>query len=322
MLIIGDQKINTNVLMSPMSGCSDLAFRLIAREQGAKFCYYEMIDANSLVYKSQDDSKILKTTAKDRPIAAQLVGGDPKNMLLAAKRLLALIKPQYLEINAACPVKKVVSKKGGAYLLKDPPRLLKIVKSFVAEFDLPITMKIRTGYHVADIPTLIKTVVKCQKAGIAAIVIHGRTRDQGYSGDIDYAAIKVVKGAVEIPVIGSGNIFNHNMAKKMFDETGCNGVVVARGGLGNPWIFNDIANYLKSGKLPSEVPWSTKKKVLLKHLGYIRKFKEPGPEPRVGFMRKIAIWYIKAIPDAGKLRNKITLADSYDQMLEIIEGIN
>lgn len=306
MVKIGNADINTNIFLAPMAGCTDLPFRLIAREHGAKFCFYEMIDSNSLIHDRHETYGNLKTDKKDLPIAAQLLGSDPSGMLKAAEKLLKLVNASFLDVNCACPAKKVIKKRSGAHLLRDTPRLYNILQRLIPELPLPITIKIRSGFDKKDDDRIVEMVKRCENIGVSAVFVHGRLRTQGYAGDVDYDAIKKIKDAVRIPVFGSGNIFSGESAKLMFDETGCDGVLVARGGLGNPWIFKEIEEYIKTGKSSKEISLAERKKALKNHLDYIDKHKSISASGKVGFMRKVAIWYLKSIPGASNLRSRIT----------------
>ena len=249
MVNIGSKKIETNILLAPLSGCTDLAFRLIAREHGAGFCFFEMVNCNSLNYNTKSVADILSIHPKDKPIAAQLVGADPDKMVEAAKRITGHADIDFIDINAACPVPKITKKKAGAYLLREPKILCKIIEKMAVALEIPVTVKIRIGYEAADIKTIVSIAKNCEKAGAAALFVHGRTRAMGYSGEVNYEAIKKIKQSVNIPVFGSGNVFDAPLAKKMLDLTGCDGVMAARGALGNPWIFKDIEHYLKTGEV-------------------------------------------------------------------------
>lgn len=318
MIKIGNINLDTNILLAPMAGCADLPFRLISREHGAKFCFYEMVDSNSLVYKRRQTYGILKTHKKDSPIAAQLLGSDPSTMLDAAQKLLELVDVSFLDINCACPAKKVIKKKAGAYLLRDAPRMYNILKKLIPSLSLPITIKMRAGYDSKDARHIINMAKECESLGVAAIFIHGRLMTQGYAGDIDYDLIRYIKDSVRIPVIGSGNIFSPETAKRMFDETGCDGILVARGAMGNPWIFKHIDEYIKTGSPSKEITLDEKKTALLKHLSYICELKHISNSGKAGFMKKIAIWYLKSLPRAASLRSKITSARSYPELIEVI----
>ena len=320
MIKIGSCCIHTKVLLAPMSGCTDLPFRLIAREHGAKFCFYEMIDAHSMTHHRQKTFSMLKTLESDQPIALQLLGNDPQIMLSAAETILRSVRASFLDINAACPVRKVIKKRAGAYLLKTGKTLCDTVKLLTSSLSLPITVKMRLGYEdetPADISDLAK---RCEDSGAAAIFIHGRTRLQHYSGNVNYGAIRAVKESIKIPVIGSGDVLSAQLAKKMFDETGCDAILVARGSLGNPWIFRAIENHLKDGSLPGPRDLKEMKKVLKRHLSYMHKHMECSDPGKLGVMRKVTLWYTKSFPGAKSMRGEISLVKSYGKMLESIES--
>jgi nifR3 family TIM-barrel protein len=319
MIAIGSYKIETNVFMSPMAGVTDLPFRLICREHGAKFAFFEMIDCNSIIYGKNKANDIIKTVPFDKPIAAQLVGPDPAMMLEAAKHLIKTLDIKFLDINAACPVQKIIKKKAGAYFLKEPENLYRILGLLSSKLDLPITVKLRSGYHKKDHSRIEEIAVKCEAIGASAIFIHGRTQGQGYSGDIDLEAIKIVKDAVKIPVFGSGNILNPELAKQMMDATGCDGVMVARGAYGNPWIFNDIEAYLRSGKLPPERTIEERFQTAMKHICYIEKYRNMGEKSRIGYMRKVAQWYAKGYAYTNRIRRIMGDAKTKEQLMAIME---
>ena len=319
MIKIGSFQLNTSIFLSPLSGCADTAFRLISREHGAKFCFYEMVDAHSLIYERPGTYRLLKSHKDDEPIAAQLLGADPSIMLDAAQKMLTIVKTPFLDINCACPVKKVIKKKAGAYLLKDTASLSKLLKKLADHLPVPVTVKMRIGFDKIDIEHIADIARRCEASGAAAIFVHGRTQAQGYAGDIDYASIRAIKEAVRIPVIGAGNILSPELAKKMFDETACDGIAVARGAFGNPWIFEDIDSYLKTGKVPPKKTVAEKKRVLKKHLSYVNTYKELRPETKVGFMRKVAMWYLREFSNAKRIRQRISSAREYAALLDIVE---
>lgn len=311
MVKIGSLDIDTNIFLAPLAGCSDLSFRLIAREHGAKFCFFEMLDANSLIYSRNVNPEIVKTSPEDRPIAAQLLGSEPDQMLEAAKRLISLTNPLFLDINAACPAKKVIRKKCGAHLVYEPKPLYKVIEKLASNLSLPITVKLRIGYIDYNEKEFLSIVKNCERAGASTLFIHGRTMKQGYSGVVDYEAIKRAKDKVTIPVFGSGDVLSQELKQKMFNKTGCDGVLVARGALGNPWFF--------SGRVPDFVE---RKEVLLRHLSYVEKYKETREKNKVGFMKKITIWYLKSRPDAVILRNQITICKSYKDLIGFINSLS
>ncbi|MDD5427795.1 MAG: tRNA dihydrouridine synthase DusB [Candidatus Omnitrophica bacterium] len=323
MLKIGSYELPSKIIMAPMAGCTDLPFRLIARSHGAKLCFFEMVDCNSITYGAKKRVRtILKTIEDDSPISAQLLGRDPSKMLEGAQEILK-IAPNiaFLDINAACPAKKVIKKKAGAYLLKDETELYAIIKKISAHLPIPVTVKLRIGYDKNDPAKIAAIAHKCEASGASAIFVHGRTQAKGYSGPIDHASIKAIKDAVTIPVFGSGNIFSALQAKKMLDETGCDGILVARGALGNPWIFEEIEGYLAGGQTHTPPSWSSRKSVLKKHIIAIEKFKDHGPRGNVGHMRKAVYWYLKGLPLAAKTREKVSLVKSYDKMLQLVDDL-
>ena len=302
-LSIGPYKLPSNVILAPMAGVTDLPFRLISREHGAKFAFFEMIDMNSVIHGTHlRHNDIIKTTEEDKPIAVQLVGADPEMMLRAAQELIERLDVKFLDINAACPVRKMIQKKAGAYLIKEPENLLRTLSLLTSKLDLPVTVKLRTGYLKPDHEWIAEIAKNCEKSGASALFVHGRTQKQGYSGDVDYEAIRAVKLSVKIPVFGSGNVFDPELAKKMLDLTGCDGVMVARGACGNPWIFVEIENYLKTGKASAKPGIEVKLATLKEHLGYIEEYVDMIPQSMIGYMRKVAAWYFKDFRNACTLR--------------------
>ena len=313
--------MNSKVYLAPMSGVTDFSFRKICRRFGAELCFFEMLDANAIVYGHPGTLRLIMTGKHDKPIAAQLVGCDPAVMLEASLRLLSRVEISFLDINCACPAKKVVKKGAGAYLLHDTRTLAKILSKLTRVLSVPVTAKIRIGYGKKDLSAILSVAETIQECGASALFVHGRTMFEGYAGDIDYGTIFAIKNVLTIPVIGSGNIFNPYMAKKMIDETGCDGVLVARGALGNPWIFRDISTYLRDGSVTGRPGLSARKRVLKQHLSYVEKYKELRIHDKVGFMGKIAMWYLKGLPGATRIREGICRVRTYDELVRLIDGI-
>jgi len=280
-----------------------------------------MLDSNSLIHGPGKNKDILKTTPEDQSIAAQLLGGDPDDTLKAAKILLERIKPLFLDLNAACPAKKVLRKKSGAYLVHNPDQLGKIINKLSQNLELPITVKLRTGYYKSEPKESVAVAKICEQNGAAAIFVHGRTMKQGYSGTVDYQTIKMIKDAVNIPVFGSGDILSPTLAQRMFEQTNCDGILVARGAMGNPWIFKDIEHYLATGDVAALADWEKRKAVLLKHLAYMKELKETRPTNKMGIMRRVTIMYISSMRNAARLRAKITPAKTYEDLLKVIETL-
>ena len=321
MTSIGNRTLSTNVFLAPMSGCTDLAFRLIAREHGAAFAFFEMIDSHSVFYHRKKTYSLLKTLSEDAPIALQLLGADPDIMLKAARDILSMIDISFVDINAACPAKKVVRRKAGSYLLEDRDALYRIIGTLTSSLSVPVTAKIRLGYQNETLQDIIGLAKRCEGTGASALFVHGRTRLQQYSGEIDYGAIKAIKESVRIPVFGSGNILSPHEAKTMFDLTGCDGILVARGALGNPWIFKGIEKHLACGEAAVKPSLADRKDVLKRHLSYIERHSDCRPAVRVGIMRKVAFWYLKSFPNARRIREKICVVNDYEKMLEFIDSI-
>lgn len=318
---IGSNTIGTNIFLAPMSGCTDLSFRLISREHGAGFCFFEMVDTHSVIHHRRKTFEMLKTCEDDRPIALQLLGNDPRIMCEAAGEILSKVRVSFLDINAACPVKKVAKKRAGSYLLKDGSSLCEMIRTLASSLDVPITVKIRLGHEKESLEDIVGLAGRCEAAGVSAIFVHGRTALQRYSGEVNYGAIRAIKDAVKIPVIGSGNVLSGELAKRMLDRTGCDGILVARGAFGNPWIFKAIEDYLKDGHIRSLPDMSARKAVLKRHLSYIDKHVNCPYNAKVGIMRKVALWYLKSFPHARKIREQISLVKSCEKMIEFIDAV-
>jgi len=321
MIKIGDKVFNTRVFLAPLAGCSDLPFRLICREQGLQMAFFEMLSSDALVRKREKTLSMLKSVPGDRPVAGQLLGSDPHLMLDAAMKMKERAEVEFIDINAACPVRKVVNNGQGAALFKTPEKLFSIIKILALKAGIPVTVKLRTGFDKSDTKALVNMVRGCEDAGLSAVFLHGRTRAQMYGGGVDYSAIKTAKENLNIPLFASGNILSATLAKKMFDETGCDGIIVARGAMGNPWIFKDINGFLKNGKLSPSPDKKQRIAVLKRHLSYIRKYSELPPSTVIGLMRKAALWYLKDFAGASSARGKVTPAQSYEELLTLLDKL-
>ncbi|HEX2966935.1 MAG TPA: tRNA-dihydrouridine synthase, partial [Syntrophorhabdaceae bacterium] len=242
MLILGNLQLPYPVMLAPMAGISDLPFRLINRSFGAPFAFTEMIDVRAISHRDKRTRSMLLSCAEDRPLGVQLLGSDEK-YILPALEVLSENTFDLLDFNAACPTPKVTRKGKGAALLKEPRKLASILKSLVDRSGMPVTVKIRTGWDIDSI-NACDVALRAEDAGVTAVFIHGRTRIQGYSGEVDYKNIGAVKKALRVPVIASGDNLSLPLIRKMFNETGCDGVALARGTLGNPWIFRNARELL------------------------------------------------------------------------------
>ncbi|MFH1958575.1 MAG: tRNA dihydrouridine synthase DusB [bacterium] len=315
---IGGKFFKSNIFLSPLSGVSDIAFRMMCREGGAEMAFFEMVSANAVVRGQRKTMTFLKTIKKDRPVACQILGSDPDIMNDAAHIVLGKSDAEFIDINAACPVRKVVKNGQGAALLEKPDILFRIVKKISSSVPVPVTVKLRVGFDRVDIAKIVRIAKGCEDSGAAALFVHGRTRKQMYGGEVDYEVIKKIKESVDIPVFGSGNIFSHRLAEKMFKETGCDGIFVARGAFGNPGIFAGIKNYLESGIPPEKRTVAQKTALLKKHLSYIEKYSDVG---KTGFMKKVALWYLKDFPGSARARAEASSAESVEQLLKIIDEL-
>lgn len=301
-------------ILSPMAGVSDLPFRLLNRSFGAELAFTEMIDVRSISYKSKKTEQMLASEAQDTPLGIQLVGNEPE-FILKALEVLSTRTFDLLDFNAACPVRKVTSRGKGAGLLKEPKKLNSLLKIIVKHLSRPVTVKIRTGWDRNSINS--KTVaLAAQDAGVAAVFIHGRTKAQGYTGSVDYATIAQVKKTLNIPVIASGDIFSKVLAEKMFNETGCDGVAIARGALGNPWIFKEMLAYHNHKKFhkPSIDNIAL---VMGEHLKACAQFYSP--DKGLIRFRKFFNWYTKGLPNARLMREKMCRAKTMQEALALIE---
>ncbi|MDO8662890.1 MAG: tRNA dihydrouridine synthase DusB [Candidatus Omnitrophota bacterium] len=317
MLKIGNLKLKSNLILAPMAGVSDLPFRMLNRKFGAELAFVEMINARSIGHKSKRTRSMLSSHPKDKPLGVQLLGCEEKFMLKALD-VLKDYKFDLLDFNAACPAKKVVRRQEGAALLKEPKKLNKLLKLVVKHSQVPVTVKMRIGWDQQSINAK-EVSLYAEDAGVSALFIHGRTKVEEYSGKVNYAVIQKVKKALNIPVIASGDILSAQLAKKMLDETNCDGLVIARGSFGNPWIFKEIREFLKSGKIISRPAQSEVIKVMLEHLNASIAFY--GERNGVVIYRKFFGWYTKGFRQIRPLREKSSRVKNKEEMIKIIESI-
>ena len=300
-----------------MAGVTDLPFRMIARSFGCEFAFTEMISARALVYSNKSTKEMLATGPADRPLGVQFVGNDP-DVLREAIALLGDYEHSILDFNAACPVSKVAGKGEGSGLLKDPHKLSSLLRVMVENSKKPVTVKIRSGWDENSVNAR-DVALYAQDAGIKALFIHGRTREQGYSGKVDYQVIREVKEALTIPVIASGDALSPMLIKKLFDETGCDGVAIARGSLGNPWIFRETVEYLKSGTIQPRPRVDGITATIMSHLDLNVAYY--GEVTGIVVFRKLFAWYTKGLPGAKHLKAKAFLAKTKEQMTAIINEL-
>ena len=290
---IGNVEIKNQVVLAPMAGICNSAFRRIAKEMGAGLIYAEMVSDKALLYKSKKTEDMLYMKDEERPISQQIFGSDKESFVEAAKIVCEKMHPDIIDINMGCPVPKVaVSAQAGAALLKNPDKVYEIVKSVVEAVSIPVTVKIRSGWDKNSI-NAIEIAKVCERAGASAICVHPRTRSQRYEGLSDWNIIKEVKESISIPVIGNGDIRNVDDAKRMIELTNCDAVMIGRGVLGNPWLIRDIVNYLEDGALPKVISKDEKIDMCIKHMNYLLSFKDE--KTAVLEMRSHIAWYLKAL---------------------------
>ena len=312
---IGNVEIKGRAFLAPMAGITDMPFRRLCKEQGAALTYTEMISAKALFYKNKNTLPLLAVSEGERPVAVQLFGNEPE---LLAEEAAKLEDGPYdmFDINMGCPVPKVVNNEEGSALMKEPKQVEAIVKTMTKTLKKPVTVKIRKGFD-ENLINAVEIAKIAEGAGAAAVAVHGRTREEYYSGKADWDIIRQVKEAVNIPVIGSGDIFTANDAKRMLDETGIDAVMVARGARGNPWIFNEINELLETGNLPERPALSEVKKMIERQLELLLEF--TGDErTAVHRMRAHVGWYSLGYPNSTSLRRDINRAETTEEFVEIL----
>lgn len=317
MFKIGNIKMKNEVVLAPMAGVCNSAFRRIIKEMGCGLLYAEMVSDKALVYNNEKTKEMLYMTEEERPIAQQIFGSDKKSFVEAAKMVIKEMSPDIIDINMGCPVPKVALRaQAGAALLKDPEKVYEIVKSVVEAVDVPVTVKIRSGWDHNSI-NAVEIAKVCEKAGASAITVHPRTRSQGYQGLADWSIIKKVKESVNIPVIGNGDIISAKDAKKMIDQTGCDAVMIGRGVLGNPFLIKQVLTYLKTGELiPNQSP-KEKIQTCLKHFDYLLQIK---PEKiAVLEMRTHGAWYLKGLPNAVAVKKRLYEITTKEEFINIMK---
>ncbi|VDN47399.1 tRNA-dihydrouridine synthase B [Petrocella atlantisensis] len=290
--------LKNNIFLAPLAGVSDRPFRVLCYEQGAGLVYTEMISAKAISYDNQKTKEMLVTSAGTETLGIQLFGKEPEIMAESAQKIdhsgIALF-----DINLGCPVPKVVNNGEGSALMKNPKLIGDIVSAMVKHVSKPVTIKIRKGFDANHVNAVLVAKI-AEASGAAAITVHGRTREQYYSGHADWEIIRAVKEAVDIPVIGNGDVFNATDAKRMLEETGCDGVMVARGAQGNPWIFREINDYLKTGQIPKRPDTEMIIEMMMRHKNTM--VEDKGAYIALREMRKHVAWYTKGLKHGTRLR--------------------
>lgn len=312
---IGNLKLENPYILAPMAGVTDLPFRLLCKEQGAGLLCMEMISAKALQYKNKNTKVLLAIHPQEYPVSLQLFGSDPKIISEQAKRIEDL-PFQILDINMGCPVPKVVKNGEGSALMKNPKLVFEIVSQLVKAIEKPVTVKIRKGFDDDHI-NAVEIAKIAEEAGASAVAVHGRTREQYYSGTADWSIIRKVKEAVDIPVIGNGDITCAKDVLRMQEETGCDGFMIGRRAKGNPWIFKEILHFFETGE---ELPRPSLEEVvamMLRHGQMMIDFK--GEYIGVREMRKHVAWYTFGFPGAAKLREKVNHTETYEDLEELLQ---
>lgn len=316
MFKIGNVKIDNNVCLAPMAGVCNSAFRRIVKEMGCGLIYAEMVSDKAICYDNEKTMDMLYMTEEERPIAQQIFGSDVDSFVKAAKKLEETMHPDIIDINMGCPVPKVaVRAQAGSALLKDPEKIYEIVKAVKESVNVPVTVKIRSGWDKNSI-NAVEVAKTCEKAGASAIAVHPRTRSQGYSGKADWNIIKEVKQNVNIPVIGNGDIKTVDDAIKMIKETNCDAIMIGRGVLGNPYLIKQIVTYFKTGEKLSDQTPKKKMQTCLKHFNYLLEIK---PEKvAVLEMRTHAAWYLKGLFNATYVKEKLYKLKTKEEFIKTI----
>ncbi len=315
---IGNVEINNQVVLAPMAGISNTSYRKIIKEMGAGLIFAEMVSDKAICYDNDKTLDMLKMSEEERPIAQQIFGSDKESFVKAAQIIEEKMHPDIIDINMGCPVPKVALKsQAGSALLKNPEKIYDIVSAVVKAVNVPVTVKIRSGWDQNSInATEVAKVI--EKAGASAITIHARTRSQGYAGNADWNIIKAVKECVSIPVIGNGDVTTPELAKKMLDETGCDAVMIGRGVLGNPWLIRDTVTYLEEGILLPKPSNEEVYQMIERHYNMLEQDKNAILANLE--MRSFIMWYLKGIPNTKELKNEVNKLKSKDEVLALLKN--
>ncbi len=314
-LQIEDVILDNNIALGPMAGVTDLPFRILCKEQGVGLIYTEMVSAKGIFYNNKNTEELLRVEESERPVALQLFGSDPKIMSEMAKRIEER-NFDILDINMGCPVPKIVNNGEGSALMKNPILAGQIVEAVTKAIKKPVTVKIRRGF-LKDECTAPEFAKVLEQSGAKAIAVHGRTREQYYSGKADWDVIRQVKEVVKVPVIGNGDIFTPIDAKCMLEETGCDGIMIARGARGNPWIFNQTKEYLETGTLLPKPSFDKVIEMIKRHAAILIKVK--GEYIAIREMRKHIAWYTTGYKGSAKLRGQTNEIETMEQLIILME---
>ncbi len=314
-LTIGNVVLENPYILAPMAGVTDLPFRLLCREQGAGLLCMEMVSAKAIQYNNKNTKALLEIHPEEPPVSLQLFGSDPDVISEIAKRIEEL-PFSILDINMGCPVPKIVRNGEGSALMKQPKLVYEIVSKTAGAIEKPVTVKIRKGFDDSCI-NAVEIAKIIEDAGAKAVAVHGRTREQYYSGRADWDIIRQVKEAVSIPVIGNGDVTSGERAVAMQEETGCDGVMIGRGAQGNPWIFSELLAYDRTGKMPARPTMEELKQMIYRHARLQIEYK--GEYLGMREMRKHVSWYTTGLPNSAKLRGEINEVETYEELEALLE---
>lgn len=314
-LKIGNVTLDNNLVLAPMAGVTDLPFRLLCKEQGAGLICMEMVSAKAIYFENKNTLELMEIHDEECPVSLQLFGSDADIISEMAKRIEE--RPfAILDINMGCPVPKVAGNGEGSALMRNPKLVAEIVEKTVRSISKPVTIKIRKGFNDAEV-NAVEIAHIAEECGAAAVAVHGRTREQYYSGKADWDIIRQVKEKVKIPVIGNGDIVDGASAKAMLEQTGCDGLMIGRGAQGNPWIFREILHYMQTGELLQAPTPQEKAEVIKRHIALQMQYK--GEYTAIREMRKHLAWYSAGMPQSAQFRNAINLMETKEELLASVE---
>ena len=311
---IGNIQLENPVILAPMAGVTDLPYRKIVKEMGCGLVCTEMVSAKGLVYGTPRTEELLTISQDERPVSLQIFGTEPE-IMAESLSVIEDYSPDIIDVNLGCPTRKIVKNGAGSALMKKPKLVAEIVEALVKETTTPVTVKMRTGWDEESI-NAVEIGKVAEEAGAAMVAVHGRTREQFYSGEADWQIISQVKEAVRIPVVGNGDIFTPEDAEEMLNQTGCDGIMIGRGAQGNPWIFKRTVHYLETGELlPPPVP-SEKVEMAIRHLEELVDYK--GEYTGVREMRKHIAWYVKGLHGCTEIKRKVNQIETVSGMKKIL----